>query len=87
MSLTQKQPAFLSGIAGHLTVEPVVFIALFVSSVALLLCVAMRQAPDTALGLYLGAWVTHAGVQSHQQKKAALLMQGIQGNGNESEPH
>ncbi|EIG0792840.1 hypothetical protein HLC41_004977, partial [Salmonella enterica] len=54
MSLTQKQPAFLSGIAGHLTVEPVIFIALLVSSVALLLCVAMRQAPDTALGLYLG---------------------------------
>ncbi|EBS1710842.1 TPA: hypothetical protein G8W46_000320 [Salmonella enterica] len=77
----------LKALTGQLVAEPVAFIALMVSSVALLMCEAMHQVPDVALGLYLGAWVTHAGVQSHQQKKAALLMQGIPGNGNESEPH
>lgn len=43
--------------------------ALVVSSLAVLVCVALNRVPDTALGLYLGAWVTHAGVQGHQRLK------------------
>ncbi|MCK6879733.1 hypothetical protein L8S23_21395 [Enterobacter bugandensis] len=43
--------------------------ALVVSSLAVLACVALNRVPDTALGLYFGAWVTHAGVQRHQRLK------------------
>ncbi|SQC93432.1 Uncharacterised protein [Cedecea neteri] len=39
--------------------------ALVVSSLTVLACVVLNRQPDTVLGLYLGAWVTHAGVQGH----------------------
>lgn len=44
--------------------------ALVVSSLAVLACVMLNRQPDTVLGLYLGAWVTHAGVQGHQRLKS-----------------
>ncbi|ATF95199.1 hypothetical protein CO704_12305 [Cedecea neteri] len=44
--------------------------ALVVSSLTVLACVVLNRQPDTVLGLYLGAWVTHAGVQGHQRLKS-----------------
>lgn len=64
--------ASLSDLQGHhLTTAVTTLAALVVSSLAVLVCVALNRVPDTALGLYLGAWVTHAGVQGHQRLKVA----------------
>lgn len=52
------------------TTDTISLTALCVSSVALLLCVVLNREPDVALGFYLGAWVTHSGVQVHQKIKA-----------------
>jgi len=62
--------ASLSDLQGHhLTTAVTTLAALVVSSLAVLVCVALNRVPDTALGLYFGAWVTHAGVQRHQRLK------------------
>lgn len=72
MSLLKRLPELVTSPEGQLsTTDAVTLTALLVSSVALLACVALDRQPDAALGLYLGAWVTHAGVQVYQKRAGA----------------
>ncbi|MFB9086834.1 DUF2644 domain-containing protein [Erwinia tracheiphila] len=70
MALLNRLGELITNPQGRLsTTDAATMVALVVSSLALLVCVVMNREPDTALGLYLGAWVTHAGVQVHQKLK------------------
>lgn len=70
MAIFNRLAELITNREGRLsTTDTITVTALIVSSIALLICVAMNREPDAALGLYLGAWVTHAGVQVHQKLK------------------
>ncbi|EHM48871.1 hypothetical protein HMPREF0454_00050 [Hafnia alvei ATCC 51873] len=73
MALLNRLGELITNPQGRLsTTDTATMVALVVSSLALLICVVMDRQPDAALGLYLGAWVTHAGVQFHQRLKAPV---------------
>lgn len=44
--------------------------ALLVSSAVVAICGYWNRQPVDALAVYLGAWVTHAGVQRYHEKKS-----------------
>lgn len=73
MALLNRLAELITNPQGRLsTTDAATMVALVVSSLALLICVVMDRQPDAALGLYLGAWVTHAGVQVHQKLKVPV---------------
>lgn len=73
MALLNRLGELITNPQGRLsTTDTTTMVALVVSSLALLICVVMDRQPDAALGLYLGAWVTHAGVQVHQKLKVPV---------------
>ncbi len=73
MALLNRLGELVTNPQGRLsTTDAATMVALVVSSLALLICVVMDRQPDAALGLYLGAWVTHAGVQVHQKLKVPV---------------
>lgn len=74
MALLNRLGELITNPQGRLsTTDAATMVALVVSSLALLICVVMDRQPDAALGLYLGAWVTHAGVQVHQKLKVPVV--------------
>ncbi|WP_267431991.1 DUF2644 domain-containing protein [Erwinia psidii] len=77
MALLNRLGELITNPKGRLsTTDTATMVALLVSSLALIICVVMNRQPDAALGLYLGAWVTHAGVQVHQKLKTPMSKPG-----------
>ncbi|WP_226020317.1 DUF2644 domain-containing protein [Serratia symbiotica] len=84
MAILNRLGELITNPQGRLsTTDTATMVALVVSSLALLICVVMDRQPDAALGLYLGAWVTHAGVQYHQKLKVPVA----KSSGGDDEQH
>ncbi|KGT95317.1 hypothetical protein NG99_04680 [Erwinia typographi] len=68
----KRLPELVSNRQGQLsTTDATTLVALFVSSLALLITVwRWEHEIVEAFGLYLGAWVLHAGVQKYHDRKA-----------------
>lgn len=85
MAILNRLSELISNPQGRLsTTDCTTMVALVVSSMAMIICVVENREPSTALGMYLAAWVTHAGVQYNQKLKMVTVAQPPASTGSEN---
>lgn len=87
MSVIKRLPELITDPRGKLSsTRFATLVALAVSSTVVVMCGYWNRQPIDALAVYLGAWVTHAGVQAWHGRNSSgadTPPSSVKGSGNE----